>query len=165
MISAKYAAFISVVVKPSAGLSVIGWIWLPSGPLGSGAFTISRTRLFCQVVRAHATTNAATLMTSRLRSSSRWSTTESRSSCEIGRIRRTPTRLLRLGLLLAGRRDASRLAGRLGLVRGAFRQLVLVLAGHRILELTHPAPERAAQVGQSLRAEHDQHDYEDDDDL
>src|SRR5215208_7200644 len=111
-------------------------------PSGSGAFTMSSTRWFCQAVTPQATTNASALTISRLRSSSRWSTTESRSSWEIGLIRRTPTRLLRLGLPLAGRRYRRGL-GRLGRPLG---QLVLVLAGDGILELAHSATEGATQV-------------------
>src|SRR5919199_943866 len=70
----------------------------------------------------------------------------------MGRSRRTPYAAPRLGLLLAGWRD-----------RGGLGPLGLVLARHRILELAHAASERAAEVRKPLRAEHDQHDDEDDD--
>ena len=59
---------------------MIGSICLPFGPFGSGAFMMSSTSSFCQAVSAQATPKASALMISLLRSSSRWSTTESRSS-------------------------------------------------------------------------------------
>ena len=52
MISAKYAAFISVVVNASAGPSVMGSICFPvESSVGSEALTISRTRSFCRCQR------------------------------------------------------------------------------------------------------------------
>jgi hypothetical protein len=69
-----------VVLKPSAGPRVIGLTWFPASSVGSGEFMISSTRWFCHPVKAHATQNAITQKISRLRSSSRWSTTDSRSS-------------------------------------------------------------------------------------
>src|SRR5215217_4429182 len=41
----------------------------------------------------------------------------------------------------------------------------LVAAGHRALELAQPAAERAADLGQALRAEDEQHDEPEDDQL
>src|SRR4051794_2513540 len=58
------------------------------------------------------------------------------------------------------------LGGRGGrrLVAGGARQLgLLVVTGDRVLELAHPAPERAADLGQSLGPEHEQRDDQDDD--
>src|SRR2546423_10605120 len=87
--------------------------------------------------------------------------TDSRSSCEIGLMRRMRWRS-RLRLLL-GRLGNHRLR-LVGLVIGR-RKLFLVVAGHRVLELAHPLAQRASQVGKPLGPEDQQHDDEDYDDL
>src|SRR5829696_6752139 len=133
---------------------VIGWT-----SSGSGSLRMSRIRWFCQAQRPKATPNASRAMTIRLRSSSRCSTTDSRSSCEIGLMRRM--RALALGLLL-GRLGGDWL-GLLGALLGGGRQLVLVLAGHRVLELAHTPTQRTPEIGQPLGPEDDQHDDQDDD--
>src|SRR4051794_24569591 len=53
----------------------------------------------------------------------------------------------------------------LGLDRGALVVVVLGLAGERVLELAHALAERLAHLGQALRAQHDEGDGEDDDEL
>src|SRR3954465_1894859 len=63
----------------------------------------------------------------------------------------TPERLLRLG----GGLDGVGLGDRVG----------AVVAAERLLELAHPLPEGAPDLGQLLRAEHDQRDGQDDDEL
>src|SRR5687768_12918146 len=94
--------------------------------------------------------------------------TESRSSWDIGRIRRTPYAAPRLGVLLGGR---GRLCGRgrrrprLGHFGGALGELVLVLAGDRVLELAHSTSHRSAEIRQALRTKNDQDDHKDDHDL
>src|SRR5207247_7997941 len=45
------------------------------------------------------------------------------------------------------------------------RLVFLIVAGHRVLELANPLPERASHLGQPLRAEDDQRDHEHDQDL
>src|SRR3954468_14429024 len=79
----------------------------------------------------------------RVRSSSRCSTTVRRSSWVTG-------------FSLA-------MGARFGLQLLVF--LVLVLAGHGVLELAHAAPQRAPQAGEPLGPEDDEHDDEDDDQL
>src|SRR5205807_4455251 len=145
----------------------------------SGWSAIRSRRWFCQKHSASATPNAASAMTMRERSSSRWSTRLSLSSKPIGRMRfatatrrgllgrvrrvsgaRGPRRLF-LGLRLRRHRRSGLGARLLELGMG----LVLVLAGDRVLELAHSAPERLPEIGQSLRPEDQKHDDEDDDDL
>jgi hypothetical protein len=53
---------------------------------------------------------------------------------------------------------------RLGLDRGALLVIPRV-ARERLLELAHAPADRAPDLGQLLRAEHDQRDREDDDEL
>src|SRR4051812_34378546 len=122
---------------------------------------MSSTRWFCQLVSAKATPNATSDSTRRLRSSPRWSTTERRSSWEMGLTRRTTG--AGLGLLLAGRRLGTR--GLVGPVRQLVAVLVLLVARQRVLELAHAGAERAPEVGQTLRAEQHQDQNEDDQDL
>src|SRR3954453_3248873 len=53
----------------------------------------------------------------------------------------------------------------LGLDRGALVVVALVLSGERLLELAHALAERLADLRQLLRAQHDEGDGEDDDEL
>src|SRR4051794_12599795 len=52
-----------------------------------------------------------------------------------------------------------------GLDGGALVVVALVLSGERVLELAHALAERLADLGQLLRAQHDEGDGEDDDEL
>src|SRR3954471_17655258 len=53
----------------------------------------------------------------------------------------------------------------LALDRGALVVVAVGLAGERVLELAHALAERLAHLGQLLRAQHEQGDDEDDDEL
>ncbi len=80
----------SVVVNGSVTPKVIG-----SGRFsGSGSLTISRIRWFCQKHSDVVTPSATSAMMIRVRSSSRWSTSVSRSSWSIGLTRGTGRVLL-----------------------------------------------------------------------
>src|SRR3954447_14282447 len=135
--SAAYAVTVSVVVNASATPKVIGS--LPC----SGLFSQCRSWWFCQKQSASATPNAASETTMRVRSSSRCSTTVRRSSWLTG----------------------------FSFAMGAcvsfelLSFLVLVLAGHGVLELTHSGSQRTSQTRQPLRPENQEHDDEDDDQL
>src|SRR4051812_33582686 len=143
-----YIDSVSVVVNGSVGLSVISS--LPA----SGTFTIDRTRWFCQKHRPSATPNAAAETSTRVRSSSRWPVSGTRSPCPILLMRGTG--FLRDGLGVPLRLSRSQSRGR------NLRRLRVVVAAYRPLELAHPAAHRAAHVGQLLRP--DDHEGDDQDD-
>src|SRR4051812_40222368 len=171
---APYAATVRVVMNGSVTPRVTG-LRSPSGWL-----TIFSSQWFCQKQSPSATPNAPSMMMMRVRSSSRCSTRLSRSSWPIGRMRRAteggaPTPLggvgglggaggrrllVRRGRDGRGRRDGGGLLG-----VPLLELLVVVVAGHGVLELAHAAPERAAEVGQPLGPENQEHDDQDDDDL
>src|SRR5947199_772176 len=105
----------------------------------------------------NATVTATSMMMRRARSSPRCSTRVA-SSPWLRRRGSRGTALGRGGVVLARGCRRSRLR-RLRQLRSG----LVVLAGDGVLELPHPAPERAADLGQPLRPEDEQRDDEDDD--
>src|SRR6266498_2706625 len=131
---------------------------------------------FCQKQRARATAKVSSETTSRVRSSSRCSTMERRSSWLTGRKRAiayAPAWALAAGLAAAGRlplalcllvrrlrrcgrrgrgllRRRSGLAACLRVSRGLQFLALLILAGDRVLELAHPLAQSPAQLRQTL---------------
>src|ERR671916_822923 len=123
----------------STGLRVTG-----SVRSGSGAFSHPMSVFRKAYVPTSATPTATRETIRRSRSSSRCSTKERLSPCLTRRGRRTTERFLD-ALALASARGAD-LAPLLLLV-------VLVVPGHRVLELAHPAPDGAPDLRQPLRPE------------
>src|SRR5437870_707097 len=134
--------------------------------LSAGSGPLSHCRMWCWKTNATApqTTRATSETMMRDRNSSRCSTSVASSPW-----RRRRGNLIcqaRLGgVVLACRRWSGRLAGRGCLELGADLVDVLVGAGHRILELAHSLTHGAADLRQPLRAEEQERQQQQKDDL
>src|ERR687895_390380 len=128
-------------MKGSTGLSVTGSVCSRSG-LFSQPISVFRKAY----VPTSATATATSETMSRSRSSSRCSTNERLSACLTRRGRRLTRRFL----------DSLAFASARGGDLAPLLVLIPVVARDGVLELAHPAPDRAPDLGKSLRPEDEQ---------
>src|SRR4051794_11356098 len=147
----------SETMNGSATPKVTGWRC--SG--GSGRVSASISRPWTANATAKPAPTATADTATRARSSPRWSTRSPAWSRVTRRGSRRRT-LRRLPLRCPHRLDGGSRERRALELHVVAR---FVAARHGALELAHPAPERAAHLGQALRAEDEQHDEPEDDQL